>query len=168
MNILRLKIRHNYTTTFTHNILDMYVKRTMKALTLCNVHQKNTININKNDLEYAHDETLIHLTKNQADLLYAYIDENINQVATYIDQLSNQITINLLSNMLLGINWPNYRYMEEKDRCQLIWLIQSQAKKSGLSVIDHAGDVVDTTIDSLQQTLREISCHNYSRFTKHI
>jgi hypothetical protein len=73
-----------------------------------------------------------------------------------IDQEEDRHTVyNAISNILVGINWPR-TFINEYEFCELMWLIQSQAKRSGLIVVDHSGDEVDVSRESLDTALKEI------------
>jgi hypothetical protein len=104
-----------------------------------------------------HEESLIRLTEKQLERLILcslkdkhMFDTNTNRV--------EQIFLNIFSNNLIGTNWPeNMASLSDIETCEFIWLIQSQAKKAGLSVVDHAGEEVDTSEESLRVSLKELT-----------
>lgn|GEM_PF-4356942 len=104
------------------------------------------------------EKFLIRLTDLQVMALIA------NNVLVSLEKLdfekegSRQVIYNCLSNILIGIDWPRDTYKEGGvEACKLMWLIQSQAVKSGLKVTHHSGEEVDVSEMSLKLSLQEIS-----------
>jgi hypothetical protein len=136
-----------------------FVKSAAQMLNGCIIENKYTNNVN-HVVVTLFEQFLIHLTDQQAMALMAnYMSDDLDQLSIEKEDLRQPI-YNWLSNLLIGINWPQDLYQEDDlEVCELMWLMQSQADRTGLKVVHHSGEEVDVSIKSLHQCLHEISIY---------